>query len=78
MANETRCEVAHVHLLTTNMALLPGPLIKYSFNTLTLYRSILTTPWIEFGGECYITCVNSGYTANLEFHTKVRIMKVFK
>ncbi len=34
-------------------------------------RSILTIPWFEFGGECPISCKQSGYSANVEFHTKV-------
>lgn len=33
-------------------------------------RSILTTPWIELGGRCNISCEKTGYTALVEFHTK--------
>ena len=33
-------------------------------------RSILTVPWIELGGKTEITCKSSGYTTQLEFHTK--------
>lgn len=33
-------------------------------------RSILTVPWIELGGECNITCEQTGYSANVTFHTK--------
>ncbi|KAL1449035.1 hypothetical protein WDU94_000273 [Cyamophila willieti] len=33
-------------------------------------RSILTVPWIELGGSTTIKCVQSGYFANVEFHTK--------
>lgn len=34
------------------------------------YRSILTVPWVELGGECNISCSKSGYSANIVFHTK--------
>ncbi|XP_064626227.1 oxysterol-binding protein-related protein 9-like isoform X2 [Lineus longissimus] len=33
-------------------------------------RSILTTPWIELGGKCTISCPKSGYSANINFLTK--------
>ncbi|XP_066996674.1 oxysterol-binding protein-related protein 9 isoform X2 [Anabrus simplex] len=33
-------------------------------------RSILTIPWIELGGSVTITCAKTGYSANVEFHTK--------
>ena len=33
-------------------------------------RSILTMPWIELGGRTEITCKASGYSTQLEFHTK--------
>ncbi|XP_039258710.2 oxysterol-binding protein-related protein 9-like [Styela clava] len=33
-------------------------------------RSILTVPWVELGGDCNITCEQTGYTANITFHTK--------
>ncbi|KAI5693228.1 hypothetical protein M8J75_011416 [Diaphorina citri] len=33
-------------------------------------RSILTVPWIELGGSTTVKCVQSGYHANVEFHTK--------
>ncbi|XP_047116851.1 oxysterol-binding protein-related protein 9 isoform X1 [Schistocerca piceifrons] len=33
-------------------------------------RSILTVPWIELGGSVTITCAKTGYSANIEFHTK--------
>ena len=36
-------------------------------------RSVITIPWLELGGVCAITCRQSGYTANVEFHTKVRL-----
>ena len=39
----------------------------------TLIRSILTYPWFEFGGECPISCKQSGYSAKIEFHTKVHV-----
>lgn len=34
-------------------------------------RSILTVPWMELGGKCYIKCEKSGYHAVVEFHCKV-------
>lgn len=34
------------------------------------YRSILTVPWIELGGECSISCSKTGYNASIVFHTK--------
>ncbi|CDW58950.1 PH and Oxysterol BP domain containing protein [Trichuris trichiura] len=33
-------------------------------------RSILTTPWVEFGGKCSIRCDKTGYSVDLEFQTK--------
>lgn len=36
----------------------------------TFFRSILTTPWIELGGTVSIACKKTGYSANVEFHTK--------
>jgi len=38
--------------------------------SLSSYRSILTVPWVELGGECNISCSKSGYSANIVFHTK--------
>ena len=34
-------------------------------------RSILTVPWVELGGPVTITCQQTGYSANIEFLTKV-------
>ncbi len=34
-------------------------------------RSILTVPWIELGGSVTINCQQTGYSANIEFVTKV-------
>lgn len=33
-------------------------------------RSILTVPWIELGGSVTITCPQTGYHCDIEFHTK--------
>ncbi|RDD40206.1 Oxysterol-binding protein-related protein 9 [Trichoplax sp. H2] len=33
-------------------------------------RSILSVPWVELGGKTSIVCAKTGYTANIEFHTK--------
>ena len=33
-------------------------------------NSIMTTPWVELGGACKITCPQSGYSANIEFKRK--------
>lgn len=33
-------------------------------------RSILTTPWVELGGKCDISCPQSGYRAEVEFKCK--------
>jgi len=33
-------------------------------------RSILTVPWVELGGKTEITCAKSGYSVQLDFHTK--------
>ncbi|KRZ02564.1 Oxysterol-binding protein-related protein 9 [Trichinella zimbabwensis] len=33
-------------------------------------RSILTTPWVEFGGKCSIRCEKTSYHADVEFSTK--------
>lgn len=34
-------------------------------------RSILTVPWVELGGSVTITCPQTGYSAAVEFLTKV-------
>lgn len=45
---------------------------EYVVNFPSAYgRSILTIPWIELGGPVSITCPQSGYSANIEFLTKV-------
>ena len=33
--------------------------------------SILTVPWIELGGMTTITCPKTGYSAQINFETKV-------
>jgi len=33
-------------------------------------RSILTTPWVELGGKCEISCPQTGYRAEVEFKCK--------
>jgi hypothetical protein len=37
------------------------------------FRSILTVPWMEMGGQTTITCAKTGYNANIHFHCKVSI-----
>ena len=34
-------------------------------------RSILTVPWIELGGNVTISCAQTGYSASIDFQTKV-------
>jgi len=36
-----------------------------------LVSSILTVPWIELGGTPTITCAKTGYSAQINFETKV-------
>ena len=36
-------------------------------------RSILTVPWFEMGGQITISCPKTGYNADIEFLTKVRL-----
>lgn len=57
--------------------LLPGVLCllehdeEYVFTLPSAYaRSILTVPWVELGGKVSISCVKSGYSATVTFHTK--------
>jgi hypothetical protein len=38
-------------------------------------RSILTVPWFEIGGQVSISCPKTGFSANIEFLTKVKIVK---
>jgi len=33
-------------------------------------RGILTTPWLELGGKCEITCPQTGYRSDIEFKCK--------
>jgi hypothetical protein len=48
---------------------------EYVVNFPSAYgRSILTIPWIELGGPVTISCPQSGYTANIEFLTKVLVL----
>jgi hypothetical protein len=34
-------------------------------------RSILTVPWFEMGGKITVNCAKTGYSADIEFLTKV-------
>ncbi|XP_051949419.1 oxysterol-binding protein-related protein 10 [Xyrauchen texanus] len=44
---------------------------EYVFTFPSAYaRSILTVPWVELGGKVTISCVKTGYSANVTFHTK--------
>ncbi|XP_030636874.1 oxysterol-binding protein-related protein 10 [Chanos chanos] len=44
---------------------------EYLFTLPCAYaRSILTVPWVELGGKVSISCVKSGYSATVTFHTK--------
>lgn len=44
---------------------------EYVFTLPSAYaRSILTVPWVELGGKVSISCVKSGYSATVTFHTK--------
>ena len=36
-------------------------------------RSVLTEPWVELGGRVNISCSQTGFTAPIVFHTKVRL-----
>jgi hypothetical protein len=36
-------------------------------------RSILTVPWVEIGGHVTITCAKTGYSAAVDFLTKVKV-----
>jgi hypothetical protein len=38
--------------------------------TMSIFRSILTVPWIELGGNVTITCPKTGYRAEIDFLTK--------
>lgn len=51
-----------------NIYLLKGYIYMYTY--VCNYRSILTVPWIELGGECSISCSKTGYNASIVFHTK--------
>lgn len=37
---------------------------------MSFYRSILTVPWIELGGNVSVKCPQTGYYAEIEFLTK--------
>ena len=37
----------------------------------TYIRSLLTYPWLELGGRSTISCAQTGYSANFDFHCKV-------
>ncbi|KAA0199967.1 Oxysterol-binding protein, partial [Fasciolopsis buskii] len=47
---------------------------EYHFAFPTAYaRSILTVPWVELADKVAITCPQTGYSASVTFHTKVRV-----
>lgn len=46
-------------------------LFKLKVFKFALFRSILTTPWVELGGKCSVNCAKTGYSAEIEFLTKV-------
>lgn len=49
----------------------PGKGEEYIINFPSAYgRSILGVPWMELGGECSLTCSQTGFSASVEFHTK--------
>lgn len=49
----------------------PGKGEEYIVNFPTGYgRSIVSTPWIELGGQCNITCEQTGYKCDVDFQTK--------
>ena len=50
----------------------------FSFIFTLFCRSLLTTPWFEFGGPATITCKESGYTCHVDFHTKVSHDNLFQ
>jgi hypothetical protein len=36
----------------------------------TYIRSLLTYPWMELGGRSTVSCIQTGYSANFDFHCK--------
>jgi len=34
-------------------------------------RSIVTNPWVELGDDCFIVCLDTGYSASIHFELKV-------
>jgi len=40
--------------------------------------SILTVPWIELGGMATITCPKTGYSAQINFETKVVCQRIVR
>lgn len=49
----------------------PGQGEEYIVNFPTGYgRSILSVPWVELGGECSISCEQTGYSCTIDFQTK--------
>ncbi|GAB1607369.1 oxysterol-binding protein-related protein 9-like isoform X1 [Argonauta hians] len=60
-----------VHMIGQAVLSLPDFEEEYIFTFPNGYgRSILTVPWVELGGKVSLTCPKSGYSANIEFHTK--------
>ena len=48
---------------------------RYDFTLLSAYaRSIISVPWVELGGKVNLNCAATGYSANIIFHTKVRMI----
>lgn len=69
--------VPHSFVHVCSLLLLSGVLCllehdeEYVFTLPSAYaRSILTVPWVELGGKVSISCVKSGYSATVTFHTK--------
>ena len=50
-------------------------IFKFSHSCYFVYRSILTVPWIELGGKTTINCPKTGFSCNIDFHTKVLLNK---
>uniref|UniRef100_A0A0L8GIU7 Oxysterol-binding protein n=1 Tax=Octopus bimaculoides TaxID=37653 RepID=A0A0L8GIU7_OCTBM len=60
-----------VHMIGQAVLSVPDFEEEYIFTFPNGYgRSILTVPWVELGGKVSLTCPKSGYSANIEFHTK--------
>jgi len=65
-----------VHNIGQGLIRLDKPDEEYTVTYPSAYvRSIISVPWIELGGKVEIKCAKTGYSAEIEFLTKLKVIR---